>query len=46
MNINFNEGGWFLTFFFDSKRRRARLWFKPDFWRPSEYPLFEREWKW
>lgn len=42
--ININEGGRFFTFFWSRKHRLVRVWFKPDFWRPSARALFERCW--
>jgi len=43
--INFNEGGHFFTFFWSRRHRMVRIYFKPDFWRPSARGLFERIWR-
>lgn len=42
--ISINEGGKVFTFFWNRKLRIVRVWFKPDFWRPSAHALFERCW--
>lgn len=42
--VDFNEGGYFLTFCWDRNIRMLRLWFKPDFWKKGP-ALYERIFK-
>jgi hypothetical protein len=42
--VTLNEGGYFMTFYWNRDIRMVRFWFKPNFWKAGR-ALFERVWK-